>query len=56
MKKIINECLNCPKEIGCIGDACPNKNVARFYCDECGEEETLYCYEDKELCLECLTE
>jgi hypothetical protein len=56
MKKIINECLNCPSEMGCIGDACPNKHVARFYCDECGAEEILYYYEDEELCLDCLTE
>lgn len=52
MKKIENECVDCP--MGCIGDACPNKNVAHFYCDECGEEEILYYYEDEELCQSCL--
>ena len=54
MKIIENECLNCPPEIGCMGDTCPNKNVARFYCDECGEEEMLYCYDGEELCQDCL--
>ena len=54
MKKIENECLNCPPEIGCMGDTCPNKNVARFYCDECGEEEMLYYYDGEELCQDCL--
>lgn len=54
MKIIENECLNCPPEIGCMGDTCPNKNVARFYCDECGEEEILYCYDGEELCQDCL--
>ena len=54
MKVIENECLNCPPEIGCMGDTCPNKNVARFYCDECGEEEMLYCYDGEELCQDCL--
>lgn len=56
MKKIENECCGCPKEMGCIGDACPNKNVARFYCDVCGEEEMLYCYDGEELCRDCLLE
>lgn len=54
MKKIENECINCPSEMGCVGDVCSYKNVARFYCDECGEEEILYYYEDEELCQNCL--
>ena len=56
MKKIVDECVGCPKEIGCFGDTCPNKNVARFYCDVCGEEEMLYCYDGEELCQDCLLE
>lgn len=56
MKKIENECVNCPVEMGCIGDACPNKNVTRYYCDNCGEEEMLYIYDGEELCQECLLE
>ena len=56
MKKIENECCGCPKEMGCLGDVCPNKNVARFYCDVCGEEETLYCFDGEELCQDCLLE
>lgn len=54
MKKIFDECVGCPKEIGCLGDTCPNQNVARFYCDECGEEEILYIHDGEELCQECL--
>lgn len=42
--------------MGCIGDACPNRNVTRFYCDNCGEEETLYIHDGEELCQECLLE
>jgi hypothetical protein len=30
--------------------------VERFYCDKCGEEATLYEYDGKELCAECLLE
>lgn len=54
MKKIEDECVNCP--MGCVGDVCPNKNVVRFYCDNCGEEEMLYIYDGEELCQECLLE
>lgn len=49
-----NECVGCPPEIGCLGDSCPYKNVKRFYCDDCKEEEPLYEYEGQELCLECI--
>ena len=48
MKKIENECVGCG--LPCLGDGCPNRNVARFYCDECEEEEKLYRYDGKELC------
>lgn len=54
MRKFTNECVGCPKEIRCLGDVCPNKNVIHFYCDECGEEEMLYCYDGEELCQNCL--
>lgn len=55
MKKIENECVDC-KDIGlhCLGDICPNRNIVRFYCDRCHEEEKLYHYEDEELCEDCL--
>ena len=54
MKRIEDECVDCP--MGSIGDACPNKNVTRFYCDNCGEEEMLYIHDGEELCQECLVE
>lgn len=38
MIKYKNECVHCPKEMGCMGDCCPNRNVPHYYCDECGEE------------------
>ena len=31
-------CVGCPPEMGCLGSSCPNRNVERWYCDECGEE------------------
>ena len=54
MMTIENECVGCPPEMGCLGSACPNLNVKRFYCDECGNEETLYEYGERELCIDCI--
>lgn len=57
MKKVVDECVNCT-HIGfpCLGNRCPNKNVVRFYCDRCGDEDKLYDYYGEELCAECLLE
>lgn len=57
MKKIENECVGC-KDSGlpCIGNSCPYRNVIRFYCDRCGNEDKLYYYDHEELCIDCLLE
>lgn len=54
MKKIEDECVGCPIELGCLGSTCRYKNVVHFYCDRCGCEEKLYHFDDEELCAECL--
>ena len=55
MIKCENECVGCPKEIGCMGDSCPNRNVKHLYCDKCGDDcEELYNFLGEELCEECL--
>ena len=54
MKKVFNECVDCPIELGCMGDSCPHKNVIRFFCDDCKEENQLYRFDDKELCIDCI--
>lgn len=56
MKRIENECVGCPYEMGCLDSACPYINVERFYCDKCGEETDLYEFDDQELCIECIAE
>lgn len=52
MKKTENECVDCG--LPCLGNSCPYRNVTRFYCDRCGEEDKLYCYDHEELCADCL--
>ena len=56
MRKVTNECVSCG--LPCLGDACPNRRVVRWYCDECKQrfdEDELYVVEDEELCADCLT-
>lgn len=38
MLKHVDECVGCPPEKGCLGSACPNRNVPRWFCDECENE------------------
>ena len=52
MKKIENGCIQCG--LPCLGISCPNNEVVRYYCDECGSEETLFDYEGEELCIDCV--
>lgn len=52
---ISNECCSCATEsYPCRGNLCPLRNVPHLYCDDCGEEITLYYYEDEMLCLDCI--
>lgn len=53
----INECVECPPEMGCMGDSCPYRNILECTCDRCGEEideMTGYEYNGLQLCEECL--
>ena len=50
-----DECVGCPTEMGCMGSACPYRNVPHLYCDKCEEEvEKLYKYDGEEICEDCL--
>ena len=52
MKVIENECVSCG--LPCLGNSCPYRKVPHYYCDKCGSETTLYYFDDKELCQECI--
>lgn len=56
MIKLENECVGCEH---CIGLGCPNREVARCYCDKCGEEissDEIYDVDGEDLCEWCLKE
>ena len=52
MVKYEDECVCCG--LPCLGNSCPNRNVPRYYCDECGDDTQLYEYDGQELCLSCV--
>lgn len=52
MVKYENECVCC--DLPCMGTSCPNRNVPHYYCDDCGEEDTLYEFDGEELCINCI--
>ena len=50
-----DECVGCPTELGCMGSACPYRNVPHLYCDKCKHDvEKLYKYDGQEICEDCL--
>ena len=53
MKKIENDCVGCPLEMGCFGKSCPYVDVPHYYCDKCGDEAPLYYVDGQELCEVC---
>lgn len=55
MVKYEDECCGCATEsYPCLGSSCKNRNVPRFYCDECEVEDILYEFENLQLCQDCL--
>lgn len=55
MVKYENDCVGCPREMGCIGELCSYFRVPHFYCDVCGDEsDDLYVYGDEHVCKFCL--
>lgn len=52
MIKYTDECVDCG--LTCLGRDCPNKRVAHYKCDYCGEEvDELRKYKGKHICPEC---
>lgn len=64
MMCIENECVGCSSlGLPCLGSGCPNRNVVRFYCDNCGTEidpgflrDEPEEYDGQHYCEDCLVE
>lgn len=55
MIRFENECVGCPKEMGCYGSGCSYAHVPHLECDSCGNEaDKLFDTEDGQLCEECV--
>lgn len=53
-----DNCVGCPKEMGCLGDTCPKRHEKSIYCDHCGcdlQNEYIE-YDGGEYCEECFEE
>lgn len=53
MRKYENQCIGCPKEMGCLGSSCPYVNVPVDYCDDCGFEGAEYKIDGEDYCEDC---
>ena len=62
MVRYENECVCCPKEMGCLGDSCPYIKVKRIYCDNCDEDCTdetdtpIRNIDGEQICMDCFLE
>lgn len=47
-----SDCVGCA--LPCIGDECAYRRIRVTYCDRCGEEDDLYEFEGRQLCIGCV--
>ena len=52
MISVENECVDCG--LPCLYESCPYWAVKRYYCDECGEEDKLFYFDGREMCIHCV--
>lgn len=51
MERYENDCVSCGADNCCL---CRLKSVRHLYCDECGEEDDLFYFDGRELCIDCI--
>lgn len=49
MERYENDCVDCGADSCCL---CQLKSVRHLYCDECGEEDELFYFDGRELCID----
>lgn len=52
MIRLESGCVDCG--LPCIHEACPHYKVVIYECDDCEEEEKLYWFNGKQLCISCI--
>ncbi|MDE6501044.1 MAG: hypothetical protein K2L10_03065 [Ruminococcus sp.] len=50
MRKIEDDCVGC--DIYCCD--CGLQHAEHLYCDQCGYEDSLYRFNDEEICIDCI--
>ena len=56
MRKYENQCVGCPSELGCIGEACRYINTSIDVCDQCSGENAKYRIDGEDYCESCAKE
>lgn len=51
-----SNCVDCPKELGCIGSACRYNQPDELVCEMCGDESADCEIDEYKLCRSCLHE
>lgn len=56
MIKFENDCCDCAvPAYPCMGNSCPLRHSAHFYCDNCSDEvDELYYYGGEQWCVDCI--
>ena len=56
MRRLENERVGCPPELGCIIEGRINRITPRYYCDCCGKEGDIYFFAGEQLCISCIAD
>lgn len=56
MRVIEDNCVGCPEELGCLGEACPYRHMHIDYCDICGDDLAECKIDNQDMCEECAKE
>lgn len=54
MVRYENDCCDCATENYPCDRFCYRRRAKHFYCDMCGEEDKLFWYDGKQLCISCV--
>ena len=53
MRSYENQCVGCPPDIGCMGEACKYMNAPVNHCDWCDSEDAIFEIDGNDYCENC---